>query len=133
MMGGPGMMGGYGQMMGGGRAMMGGPRGMMFDDHAAHAEQRLENFRTELNITEEQEDVWKGFADALRAQAAAMNARHQAMAGGKEFGFAERFAQMEAGAAQREAVAGAAQALYAALSPEQQARADALTAGGCRR
>jgi hypothetical protein len=132
MMGGPGMMGGYGHMMGGGRAGMGGPQGMMFGDHAAYAEQRLENFRTQLNITPEQEAPWNAFADTLRAQATAMNARHQAMAGARP-GFTEHFAHMQAGAAQMGAVAEAAQALYAALSPEQQARADSLTTGGCWR
>jgi len=132
MQGGHGMMGSRGHMMGGPGSMMGGARGMMFGDHGAYAEQRLENFKAQLDITPEQDKVWSTFAETARGQAEAMNARHQAMAGGsKGFGFTEHFAHMQAGAAQMEAVAAAAQELYVALTPEQQARADSLTTGGC--
>jgi len=132
MMRGPGMMGGHGHMMGGAGTMMGGPQGMMSGDDAVYAEQRLENLKTQLAITSEQEPAWQEFADALRGQAQAMNARHQAMAGGgKGFSFTDHFAQMQAGAAQMETVAVTAQALYSVLTPEQQARADSLTTGGC--
>ena len=134
MQGGHGMMGRHGHMMGGPRAMLGGAQGMMFGDHAAYAEQRLENFKAQLDITPEQEEAWSTFAATVRGQAEAMKARHQAMAGGgKGFGFTEHFAQMQAGAAQMEAVAAAAQELYAALTPDQQTRADSLTTGGCWR
>ncbi len=140
MMGGPGMMGGQGHMMdgpgrmGGAGAMMGGRQGMMFGDHTAHAEQRLANFKAQLGITAEQEPVWNDFADTVRAQAKAMNERHQAMAGGGTgFGFTEHFAQMQAGAAQMEVLAANAKALYSALTPAQQAKADGLTTGGCWR
>ena len=134
MQGGHGMMGGHGHMTGGPRAMPGGAQGMMFGDHTAYAEQRLENFKAQLDITSEQEKAWSTYAETARGQAEAMNARHQTMAGGgKGSGFTEHFAQMQAGAAQMEAVAAAAKELYAVLTPEQQAQADSLTTGGCWR
>lgn len=147
-MAGPGMMGGYGQMMGAGMMgghghMMGGPGmmggrmggpGMMQGGPGAFAEQHLENFKAQLSITVEQEPAWNAFADAMRGHQQFMRDRHQAMAGGnQDGGFTDHFAQMQAGMAQMQTVAKAAQDLYATLTHEQQARADALHFGGRNR
>ena len=75
---GPGYgMGGYGMMMGGGMPMMGMP--MMGMSGGQHVDGRLAFLKTELKITAAQEDAWKAYADAFRANAGRMNALMQEM------------------------------------------------------
>lgn len=143
-MGGRGMPGGMSGMMGGTmqqmmRVMqmmregiacegMGGPMGMMRFDHI---EGRIAFLRAELGITDAQQPQWNAFADALRAQAGSLQKmRDTMMPGGTQDTWPERLAREERFLSTRldavKAMTGAARALYAALSPEQQKKADEL-------
>ncbi len=75
----PGAMGGMAGMMEMMRPMMaGGGMGMPFE----HVEGRIAYLKAELGITGAQSAPWTAFADAMRADAAAMRAMHEEMAKG---------------------------------------------------
>lgn len=132
------MMGGgmMGPMMGGGMMgpMMGG--GMMGMMHY-HPDGSLAFLKAELAITAAQETVWKAYTDQLRENIKQHRPGMQMMydpAAAKPAGWIER---MSAGEARISAhletikkIRPAAEALYAALSPEQKQKADALMPGG---
>ena len=104
------------------------PMGMMMFDHI---EGRIAFLKAELGITPAQEPQWNAFADALRANAKKMQERRQAMMG-KEMPTTwpdrmmlhERMLQARLDALKT--IEGPAKALYEALSPEQQKKADEL-------
>ncbi|HQT76212.1 MAG TPA: Spy/CpxP family protein refolding chaperone [Rhodopila sp.] len=134
---GQGMGGGQGMMGGGMPAMMhmmhermargdmGGPMGMMRFDHI---EGRIAFLHAELDITDAQQTVWNTFADALRKQAGAM--RGQMRQGGMPQNWPDMMARQEHMLSARldaiKAIEEPVRALYAALSPDQQKKADAL-------
>jgi hypothetical protein len=124
-----GMGGGMG-MHGGGHGAMGG--GMRGAGQPADAATRLAATKAELKITAAQEPAWQAFeavvlqqADARQAMRTAMLARMQDPAAAASIDHAaqrEKMQQLrESGQAARDK---ARQALYAVLSPEQQAVAD---------
>lgn len=118
MMGGPGMMGG-------------GPGRMMGGDPVAFTDQRLASIKEQLGITPEQEPAWSVFEDALRGRAGLMAAHRQIMMQNRAQGFSmqDRQAMMQGGRQQMQQVNDATKALYATLTPEQQATADQLKIG----
>lgn len=145
--GGSGMMGsgmGQGGMMGGGSGMMGsgmmgGACGMMMGGLAAdgeldtHVDGRVAFLEAELGITPDQQDVWNGYADALRSNADAMVSMHRKMRGamGQQDGAPTarldlHIEMMKSRLAALEALKPATEALYGALTPEQQQKANRL-------
>jgi hypothetical protein len=134
----PGPMAGPGRgPMGGGmmdmmRPMMGG-RGMMGMPFE-HIEGRIAFLKTEVKITDAQTAQWNAFAEAMRANAAAMKAMHDGMTtAGMPTTLPERLAAMQkmmtAHGPMLARMEAAAKPLYAALTPDQQKVLDQLTAG----
>lgn len=119
-----------GQMMGGG---MGHPMmGMMMDHPAGY----VAFLQTEMGITSAQNGVWKAYSDQLMA----MMKQHQDKVPmmrdteAKPRSWIERLADSETRIGARleaiKKIQPAATALYAALTPEQKQKADALLPGG---
>lgn len=105
-----------------------GSMGMMRFDHI---EGRIAFLKAEIGITEAQQQQWTAFADALRAQAGKTQGRHgRMMQGGLPAAWPDRLVlEAQALSARLDAVKaieGPAQALYAALSPDQQKKANEL-------
>ena len=140
-----GMMGrsGEGMMMGqGGQGMMG--PGMMMDmgpgmmgqgDLKAVVEGRLAYVKTALSMTDEQAAAWKAYEDASRANVQSMQAAHQTMITAMQSGSAIDHMQahitlMQARLDALKALKPATEALYKALTPEQQKKADTLLGMG---
>ena len=123
MMGGHGMMGGIG--MGGGSASMCGRM-------TAHIEGRLAFLKAEINITPEQEALWKDYANAVRDNAKTMSGRCTALMGDSEASesLPDRLdAQEQFVAARLDALRATNKALkplYQALSDAQKKLADQL-------
>ena len=136
--GGQGMMPGYGMrgpMMDGVDGQMMGWGPMMGNGPATHIEGRLAFLKTELGITETQEEAWYVYADAARSSANSMQQMHDTMmAGDRPTTFPERTerhekmmsAQIEAQRTLREA----ALPLYHALDDQQKKIADGLMGMG---
>jgi len=127
---GPGW-GGHHGMMGGGPGYGGGP-GMMGGGRGMFQAQNLDQIKTNLGITPEQEPAWNAYADAVQARTDLMNSHRQAMFSGTVTPD-QRLAFHQEGLAQMQKVVEARQALYATLTPEQQARGGYLTGRNCRR
>jgi hypothetical protein len=137
--GGGGMMGQGGGMMGqGGGGMMGRMgRGMMMDedDLKAMVEGRLAYMKTALAITSDQAEAWKAYEDAARANEKSMETAHAAMWKAMEDGtpiehMQAHIAMMQARLDALKAMQPATEALYKALSPEQQKKADRMLGMG---
>lgn len=153
---GPGMMMGQGGMMGGmmgsgmmgsgmGPGMMGGGCGMMMGGFAAddepdtYVDGRVAFLEAELAITQDQQGVWKDYADALRSNAGVMVSMHRKMrdAMGQQDTAPTAWLDLHIGMmrsrlAALEALKPATEALYVALTPEQKRKADRLLpAMGC--
>jgi len=136
MMGRSGMMGGSGMM---GSGMMGGGCGMMMGGFAAddeldtYVDGRVAFLEAELGITQNQQGVWKDYADALRSNAEVMGSMHGRMRGAMRQQDAAPTAwldlhieMMRSRLAALEALKPATEALYVALTPEQKQKADRL-------
>jgi Spy/CpxP family protein refolding chaperone len=121
MMGGPGGMGG----------MSGGPGWMMGGDPVAYTEQQLTQLKTDLGITPEQETAWNAYAEAVQAKAGLMAAHRQAMFGNATVTPEQRQSFHQQGLEQMRQVTQARRDLYAALTPEQQAKAGGLIGPRC--
>jgi len=125
----PGAMGGMGSMMEMMRPMMTGRGGMEMPFE--HVEGRIAYLRAELKITDAQTAPWNAFADAMRADAAAMKAMHEGMAkDGMPGSLPERLAtqqkMMSAHVGMLERMEAGAKPLYAALSGEQRTLLDQM-------
>ena len=123
--------GGMGPMMEMMRPMMAGRDGMEMPFE--HVEGRISYLKTELKITDAQAAPWNAFADALRADAAAMRAMHERMAkDGMPGTLPERLAvqqkMMSAHIAMLERMEAGAKPLYAVLSAKQRTLLDQMTA-----
>ena len=148
--GGRGMMGygsGPGMMMGrgfgpgdmGGCSMMGMRRGAMTPGNETYAEGRIAFLKAELKITDAQDAAWNAYADTLRANSQAMVSMHKQMADTfqqKDHSVTQmldfRIQAMRSRLAALEAMKPATDALYKALTPEQQKKADdMLPVMGC--
>jgi Spy/CpxP family protein refolding chaperone len=109
------MMGyhGYGKKQGG----MRGDKGQMMI-------QRMENLKTQLQITEAQEPAWQAFNQAVTEKVAAMADRFKQR--GAQVPVAERVQRMRAGAQRMTEMADAIETFYGVLTPEQQKIADQM-------
>jgi len=122
--------------MGKGMMMGGGPGTMMGQwDLKAMVEGRLAYVKTALGITEEQAAVWKAYEDASRANVQSMQAAHQTMITAMQSGSAidrmqAHITMMQARLDALKALKPATEALYKALTPEQQKKADTLLSMG---
>lgn len=138
---GSGMMGRSGMMGSGmmGSGMMGGGCGMMTGGFGAdeeldtYVDGRVAFLEAELGITQDQQGVWKDYADALRSNAEAMGSMHGRMRGAMKRQDAAPTAwldlhieMMRSRLAALEALKPATEALYVALTPEQKQKADRL-------
>ncbi len=134
-------------MMGDGCGMMGmmgmmGP-GMMRHGHmgrssrfGAEVDGRLAYIKSELEITDAQEDAWKGYAAAVKARVASMQTARQALWDAMEKGGAlermdARISAMEAMLDSLKAAKPALEKLYGALSDDQKKIADDVIGAGC--
>jgi hypothetical protein len=133
MMGPGGGMTGQGGMMGPGGGMMGG--GMMGGNLKAAMEGRLAYLKTALDITDAQAAVWKAYEDASRANVQSMQTARETMIKAMQSGSAldrmqARITMMQARLDALKALQPATEALYKALSPDQQKQADLLLGRG---
>lgn len=129
---GHGMMSG-GQSMMGGHGMMGGGSASMCGRMTAHIEGRLAFLKAELNITPEQEALWKDYANAVRDNAKSMSGRCTSLmgdSGASQKSLPDRLdAQEQFVAARLDALRATNKALkplYQALSDAQKKLADQL-------
>jgi LTXXQ motif family protein len=120
------MMGHHGMM--GGMGMGGGP-GSMCGRMTSHIEGRIAFLRAELNITPEQEALWKDYADAMRNNAKTMSGRCTALmgdSGASQKSLPDRLDAQEQFVSARldslRATNKALKPLYQALSDEQSLR-----------
>jgi len=125
------MGGGMGSMMEMMRPIMAGRGGMEMTFE--QIEGRIATLKAELKITDAQTAPWNAFADAMRADAAAMRAMHERMAkDGMPGTLPERLAaqqkMMSAHIGMLERMKARAKPLYAALSTEQRTLLDQMTA-----
>lgn len=135
---GQGMMGqsmmGQGPMGQGpmGQGRMAGNQEMM----GAIAESRLTHLKGELKITDAQADVWKAYADAIKARADVMQGMRTSMMDAMDKGGAIermdiRIKSMEVMVESMKAVKPATEKLYAALTADQRKVADQLIGVDC--
>jgi hypothetical protein len=101
------------------------------EDVAATVQKRLAYIKAELAISENQSAAWKDYADAALQTSESMQSDHQAMQRAIASGSAverlqTRIAMAESRLKALEAIEPAADALYRALDPEQQKKADNL-------
>lgn len=120
MMGGPG--GGYGP--GAGRGMMGGYQG-------TYAPQQLDELKSTLGITPDQETAWNRYADAVEARADLMQTHRQQMFTNGPVGPDQRLTFHQQGLDQLQKVTTARRDLFNVLSPQQRATADNYTGWPC--
>lgn len=109
---------------------MDGPMGMM---SPARIEGRIAFMKTELKITESQNQAWTGYAEILRSEAKAMAARREVMMGGAAASSApdradQRVKRMAEQLDAAKAAAGALRSLYGVLDDAQKKTADELFA-----
>jgi Spy/CpxP family protein refolding chaperone len=104
--------------------------GWMMGGDPAYTQQRLDELKTRLGITTDQETAWNGFADALAARTGIHQAHRQAMFENAPVSPEQRLAFHQQGFTQMKKIADARHDLYTVLTPEQQARLD--TVGGLR-
>ena len=125
--GGMGQGYGPGMGMGPGHGQMAGHGPMAGVDHAAMAESRLADLKTQLKITSGQEAAWQAFTAQAKQQAAdmqAMRAQMQEGTGTAPERMGQRATAMQQRAAAMATMTNAFNALYAVLTPEQKAIAD---------
>ncbi len=123
--------GGFGPGWGGPHGMMGGP-GMMGGGPGLFQTQNLDQLKTDLAITPEQEAAWNSYAEAVKAKVTLMDSHRQAMLDGTVTPD-QRFTFHQEGQAQMQKVFAARQALYGVLTPEQRSKTANPVGRGCRR
>ena len=121
---------GPGMMMGMGSGMM-----MGQGDFKAMVEGRLAYVKTVLGITGDEAAAWKAYEDAARADVQSMQASHQAIMTTMQSGSAidrmrTHITMMQSRLDAMKALQPATEALYKALTPEQQKKADSLLGMG---
>ena len=126
------MAGDMGRMMEMMRPMMGERRGMGMPFE--HVEGRIAYLKAELKITDAQSAPWNAFAEAKRADAAAMKTMHEAMIkDGTPTTTPDRMAaqqkMMAARMAMMERAATSVNGLYASLSSDQRTVFDQMMSG----
>ena len=129
------MMGAMGQGMMRGRHMMRG-RGIGRPRMGAMGEARLAYLKAELDITQEQEAAWTGYAEAARNRISLMQGMHSGMMETMQEGTAierieARINGMEAMVESIKTIKPTVEKLYEGLSDEQKKMADELIGIGC--
>jgi Spy/CpxP family protein refolding chaperone len=113
--------------MGGPGGQMGRQASMKFDP-AARAEQRLDMFKGQLNLTKDQEPLWQAFAEKAKAEAGKGMQTMRAQPADEKLTAPERMAKMQAMMQGRltamTSINESFNRLYAVLTPEQKATAD---------
>jgi hypothetical protein len=122
--------GGYGPGWGGHPGRMGGP-GAMMGGYYGYTDQQLATLKQSLAITSAQESAWNDYAQALQAQSDLMQAHRQAMFVNGMPSVDKRLAFHQQGLAQMQRVVDARRALFATLTPQQQAQLVNQTGRGC--
>jgi len=105
-------------------------------DPATMVDSHLSYMKTQLKITTDQESAWQAFATAAKQQAAGMQALHTQMwdtTGIAPDRMALHAQAMQQCATSMAAMTDAFKALYAVLTPEQQAIADQNFGMACHR
>ena len=120
---------GYGPGWGGHPGRMGGPGAMM--GGYGYTDQQLARLKQSLAITPAQETAWNDYAQALQAQSGLMQAHRQAMFANGMPNADQRLAFHQQGLAQMQRVVDARRALFATLTPQQQAQLGNQTGRGC--
>ncbi len=115
------------------RGMMGNGGGRQVADPLAAAEQRLQQEKADLAITEEQQEAWDRYAETVRERAQLMQSHRQALGDARPTP-QQRMTLRGEGLEQMQRVHQARQDLFAVLSEEQRERLQ-FGAGrpGCRR
>ena len=130
------MMGMMGQGMMG-RGIMGqGAKAGDQEQMVALADRRLAQLKTELKITDDQADVWKAYAEAVKDRVTVMQGLRSSMMDEMDKGGAVarmdiRIKSMEAMVESMKSVKPATEKLYGALTDEQKKAADQLIGSGC--
>jgi hypothetical protein len=101
------------------------------DDLKAKVEGQLAYAKTLLGITDSEAAAWKAYEDVSRANVQSMRAAHQAMVNAERLGSVIDRMHAQTGMVQAQldamkALHPATEALYKALTPEQQKRADVV-------
>ena len=130
------MMGLMGQGMIGRRMRGEGTPSGNQEQMGAIADSRLAHLKKELKITDAQADVWKAYAEAIKARATVMQGMRTSMLDAMDNGSAVnridiRIKSMEAMVESMKAVKPATEKLYAALTAEQKKFADQLIGIEC--
>jgi len=102
-------------------------------DLRAEVEGRLAYVKTALGITDNEAAAWKAYEDAARANVQSMQSAREAMVAAIQSGtgverLQKRIALMQTRLDALKALQPATEALYKALTPEQQKKADTLLA-----
>lgn len=117
--------------MGGPGGPMGRQASMKFDP-AARAERRLDMFKGQLKLTQQQEPLWQAFAEKAKGEAGKGRQAFQAQAADEKLTAPERMAKRQAMMQERltamTSVNESFKRLYDALTPEQKATADQFAA-----
>ncbi len=131
---GPGWGDGYYGMQGGPGRMHGrrGGRGMMWGGPGGFAAGNLQQLKTDLGITPEQEAAWNSYVEAVQGKTDLMASHRQARFSGTVTP-QQHLSFRQEGLAQMQKVLDARKGLHAVLTPEQQTKAGALTGFRCRR
>lgn len=127
---------GYGPGWGGHHGRMGGPGGMFGGPGAmiggyGYTDQQLARLKQSLAITPAQETAWNAYAQALREQSGLMQTHRQAMFANGVPNPDQRLAFHQQGLTQMQRVVDACRALFATLTPQQQAQLGNQTGRGC--
>jgi Spy/CpxP family protein refolding chaperone len=104
-------------------------------DPKAMVEGRLAYVKTALGITDDQASIWNSYADASRAKQQGMQSAREAMMKTMQSGtvidrMQSRIAMTQAALDALKAMQPSTEALYKALTPEQQKKADAMMGRG---
>jgi Spy/CpxP family protein refolding chaperone len=107
-------------------------------DPKAMVEGRLAYVKTALGITDDRASVWNSYADASRAKQQGMQSAREAMMKTMQSGtvidrMQSRIAMTQAALDALKAMQPSTEALYKALTPEQQKKADAMMGRGWAR
>ncbi len=102
----------------------------MRGDMAKMMQDKLDRAKYKLRITEEQEPAWQAFTDVLAKKVVTLQERRQQR--GSQLPVTDRVVRMRDGAEQMEQMADAVEAMYSALTPEQQKIADQMSPRGMR-
>ena len=103
-----------------GRGMGFGPRGMMQGAGINYSDEELNEIKSKIGITSEQESAWNDYVNAIKSRATLMQAHQEIRANNSQTFFKEHETFQKQGLAQMQQVSSATSALTEILTPEQQ-------------